>query len=227
MKNLSDKIIVFDNVSATYKNGVGIFDISFELDKSEFVFLMGPTGSGKSTILRSIYMDVFINKGKILYNGRNLSKIRKRQVPKLRRNIGMIFQDYKLLEDRTVYDNVALPLQIAGQKSNLIKKKVSEMLERVGILDKYNSQPSKLSGGERQRVSIARALVKAPDLILADEPTGNLDPIVADEIIDLLEELSNSVGTAILMSTHNFPLIRPRQKRFIEIDQGKQIIHDI
>ena len=227
MKNLSDKIIVFDNVSATYKNGVGIFDISFELHKSEFVFLMGPTGSGKSTILRSIYMDVFINKGKILYNGRNLSKIKKRQVPKLRRNIGMIFQDYKLLEDRTVYDNVALPLQIDGQKSNLIKKKVSEMLERVGISDKHNSQPSKLSGGERQRVSIARALVKSPDLILADEPTGNLDPIVADEIIDLLEELSNSVGTAILMSTHNFPLIRPRQKRFIEIDQGKQIIHDI
>ena len=227
MKNSSNKIIVFDNVSATYKNGVGIFDISFELDKSEFVFLMGPTGSGKSTILRSIYMDVFINTGKLLYNGRNLSKIRKRQVPKLRRNMGMIFQDYKLLEDRTVYDNVALPLQIAGQKSNFIKKKVSEMLERVGILDKYNSQPSKLSGGERQRVSIARALVKSPDLILADEPTGNLDPIVADEIIDLLEELSNSVGTAILMSTHNFPLIRPRQKRFIEIDQGKQITHDI
>ena len=227
MKNSSNKIIVFDNVSATYKNGVGIFDISFELHKSEFVFLMGPTGSGKSTILRSIYMDVFINKGKILYNGRNLSKIRKRQVPKLRRNIGMIFQDYKLLEDRTVYDNVALPLQIDGQKSNLIKKKVSEMLERVGISDKHNIQPSKLSGGERQRVSIARALVKSPDLILADEPTGNLDPIVADEIIDLLEELSNSVGTAILMSTHNFPLIRPRQKRFIEIDQGKQIVHDI
>ena len=227
MKNSSNKIIVFDNVSATYKNGVGVFDISFELHKSEFVFLMGPTGSGKSTILRSIYMDVFINKGKILYNGRNLSKIRKRQVPKLRRNIGMIFQDYKLLEDRTVYDNVALPLQIDGQKSNLIKKKVSEMLERVGISDKHNIQPSKLSGGERQRVSIARALVKSPDLILADEPTGNLDPIVADEIIDLLEELSNSVGTAILMSTHNFPLIRNRQKRFIEIDQGKQIIHDI
>ena len=227
MQNSSNKIIVFDNVSATYKNGVGIFDITFELDKSEFVFLMGPTGSGKSTILRSIYMDVFINKGRILYNGKNLSKIRKRQVPKLRRNIGMIFQDYKLLEDRTVYDNVALPLQIAGMKSNIIKKKVSNMLERVGISDKYKTQPIKLSGGERQRVSIARALVKSPDLILADEPTGNLDPIVADEIIDLLEEISNSIGTAILMSTHNFPLIRPRQKRFIEIDQGKQVIHDI
>ena len=227
MKNSSNKIIVFDNVSATYKNGVGVFDISFELNKSEFVFLMGPTGSGKSTILRSIYMDVFINKGKILYNGKDLSKIRKRQVPKLRRNIGMIFQDYKLLEDRTVYDNIALPLQIAGIKSNNIKTKVFEMLERVGISDKYKILPSKLSGGERQRVSIARALVKSPDLILADEPTGNLDPIVADEIIDLLEELSNSIGTAILMSTHNFPLIRPRQKRFIEINQGKQIIHDI
>lgn len=227
MKNSSNKIIVFDNVSATYKNGVGVFDISFELDKSEFVFLMGPTGSGKSTILRSIYMDVFINKGKILYNGKDLSKIRKRQVPKLRRNIGMIFQDYKLLEDRTVYDNIALPLQIAGMKSNNIKTKVFEMLERVGISDKHKILPSKLSGGERQRVSIARALVKSPDLILADEPTGNLDPIVADEIIDLLEELSNSIGTAILMSTHNFPLIRPRHKRFIEIDQGKQIIHDI
>ena len=227
MKNSSNKIIVFDNVSATYKNGVGVFDISFELNKSEFVFLMGPTGSGKSTILRSIYMDVFINKGKILYNGKDLSKIRKRQVPKLRRNIGMIFQDYKLLEDRTVYNNIALPLQIAGMKSNNIKTKVFEMLERVGISDKYKILPSKLSGGERQRVSIARALVKSPDLILADEPTGNLDPIVADEIIDLLEELSNSIGTAILMSTHNFPLIRPRQKRFIEINQGKQIIHDI
>ena len=116
----------------------------------------------------------------------------------------MIFQDYKLLEDRTVYDNVALPLQIAGMKSNNIKTKVFEMLERVGISDKYKILPSKLSGGERQRVSIARALVKSPDLILADEPTGNLDPIVADEIIDLLEELSNSIGTAILMSTHNF-----------------------
>ena len=139
----------------------------------------------------------------------------------------MIFQDYKLLEDRTVYDNVALPLQIAGHKNNLIKDKVFLMLKKVGIEEKYKSLPLKLSGGERQRVSIARALVKSPDLILADEPTGNLDPVVADEIIDLLEELSTSIGTAILMSTHNFPLVRPRKKRFIELDKGKQIINDI
>jgi len=225
--NIDENIIIFDKVSAVYKNGVGIFDISFQLKRSEFIFLMGPTGSGKSTILRSIYMDLNINKGKIIYKGNDLSRLRKRQVPKLRRNIGMIFQDYKLLEDRTVYDNVALPLQISGHKNNLIKDKVFLMLKKVGIEEKYKSLPLKLSGGERQRVSIARALVKSPDLILADEPTGNLDPVVADEIIDLLEELSTSIGTAILMSTHNFPLIRPRKKRFIELDKGKQIINVI
>ncbi len=224
---INNNIINFDAVSAIYKDGVGIFDISFQLKKGEFVFLMGPTGSGKSTILRSIYMDVNINKGKILYKGNDLSKIRKRQIPKLRRDIGMIFQDYKLLEDRTVYDNVALPLEISGEKNNLIKDKVFLMLKKVGIEEKYKSLPSKLSGGQRQRVSIARALVKSPDLILADEPTGNLDPVVADEIIDLLEELTTSIGTAVLMSTHNFPLIRPRKKRFIELDEGKQILNDI
>ena len=228
MMNTDNNIIInFDEVSAIYKDGVGIFDISFQLKKGEFVFLMGPTGSGKSTILRSIYMDVNINKGKILYKGNDLSKIRKRQIPKLRRDIGMIFQDYKLLEDRTVYDNIALPLEISGEKSNLIKDKVFSMLRKVGIEEKCKSLPSKLSGGQRQRVSIARALVKSPDLILADEPTGNLDPVVADEIIDLLEELTTSIGTAVLMSTHNFPLIRPRKKRFIELDEGKQILNDI
>ena len=139
----------------------------------------------------------------------------------------MIFQDYKLLEDRTVFDNIALPLQISGYKNSLIKDKVFTMLEKVGIDKKYKSSPLKLSGGERQRVAIARALVKEPALILADEPTGNLDPIVADEIIDLLEDLTNSMGAAVLMTTHNFPLVRPRQKRFIELEDGKQIVNDI
>jgi len=224
---IDNNIIIFDKVSAIYKNGVGIFDISFQLKRGEFIFLMGPTGSGKSTILRSIYMDLKINKGEILYKGNDLSRIRKRQIPKLRRNIGMIFQDYKLLEDRTVYDNVALPLKIAGYKNNLIRDEVFLMLKKVGIEDKYRSLPLKLSGGERQRISIARALVKSPDLILADEPTGNLDPVVADEILDLLEDLTTSIGTAVLMSTHNFPLVRPRKKRFIELENGRQIINDI
>ena len=222
MKNI-DTILVFDKVSAVYNSGVGIFDISFSLDSGDFIFLMGPTGSGKSTILRSIYLDVDIKKGKIIYKNQDLSKIKKWQVPYHRRDIGMIFQDYKLLEDRSVYDNVALPLQIAGIKGGLIKDKVYSVLDKVGLINKIKSLPLKLSGGERQRVSIARALVKDPLLILADEPTGNLDPIVADEILDLLEDLAKTMGTAILMSTHNFPLIQPRGRRFIELDGGGQV----
>ena len=222
MKNI-DTILVFDKVSAVYNSGVGIFDISFNLDSGDFIFLMGPTGSGKSTILRSIYLDVDIKKGKILYKNQDLSKIKKWQVPYHRRDIGMIFQDYKLLEDRSVYENVALPLQIAGIKGRLIKDKVYSVLDKVGLTSKSKSFPLKLSGGERQRVSIARALVKDPLLILADEPTGNLDPVVADEILDLLEDLAKTMGTAILMSTHNFPLIQPRGPRFIELNDGGQV----
>ena len=220
-----DTILIFDKVSAIYKNGVGIFDISFSLDSGDFLFITGPTGSGKSTILRSIYLDIDIKKGKIIYRNQDLSKIKKRQVPYHRREIGMIFQDYKLLEDRTVYDNVALPLQIAGFKSRLIKDKVYSLLDKVGLTNKGAQLPLKLSGGERQRVSIARALVKDPLLILADEPTGNLDPIVADEILDLLDNLAKTMRTAILMSTHNFSLIQPRGRKFIELDEGKQIIN--
>jgi len=227
MTSKSNNIVIFDKVSAIYKNGVGIFDISFTLKSGEFIFLMGPTGSGKSTILRSIYMDVNIKKGKIFYKGNDLTKLKKRQIPVLRRNIGMIFQDYKLLEDRSVFENVALPLQISGYKNSLIKEKVFSMLKKVGIEDKHKNSPLKLSGGERQRVAIARALVKEPALILADEPTGNLDPIVADEIIDLLEDLTKSINAAVLMTTHNFPLIRPRKRRFVELEDGMQIENDI
>ena len=222
MKNM-DTILVFDKVSSIYKSGVGIFDISFSLDSGDFIFLMGPTGSGKSTILRSIYLDVRIKKGKIIYKNQDLSKIKKWQVPYHRRDIGMIFQDYKLLEDRSVYDNVALPLQISGVKGSLIKDKVYSVLDKVGLSNKSKSYPLKLSGGERQRVSIARALVKDPLLILADEPTGNLDPIVADEILDLLDDLAKTMGAAVLMSTHNFPLIKPRGREFIELHEGKQV----
>ena len=222
-----NKILTFDNVSATYKNGVGIFDISFQLDPGEFVFIMGPTGSGKSTLLRSIYMDVDVSKGRILFDKYDTTKVKKREIPYLRRDIGMIFQDYKLLEDRTVFDNIALPLQISGYKSSLIKDKVFSMLDKVSLSNKESYFPSKLSGGERQRISIARALIREPKLILADEPTGNLDPIVADEILDLLEETTKHLGTSVLMSSHNFPLIQPRKKKFIELNDGRQIENDI
>ena len=184
MSNI-DTILVFDNVTSVYKSGVGIFDISFSLDSGEIIFIMGPTGSGKSTILRSIYLDIGIKEGRILYKNKDISKLKKREVPYHRREIGMIFQDYKLLEDRTVFENVALPLQIAGFKGRLIRDKVYSLLDKVGLVDKASNNPIRLSGGERQRVAIARALVKDPLLILADEPTGNLDPIVSDEILDL------------------------------------------
>ncbi len=223
----SNKILIFNDVSATYKNGVGIFDISFDLSVGEFVFLMGPTGSGKSTILRSIYMDVGIKRGKVIFSGCDITKTKKREIPYLRRDIGMIFQDYKLLEDRTVFDNVALPLQISGYKSNLIRDRVFSMLDKVSLANKGKQLPSKLSGGERQRVSIARALITEPKLILADEPTGNLDPIVADEILDLLEDTAMHSGASVLMSSHNFPLIQPRKKRFIELSDGRQVDNDI
>ena len=220
-------LVKFNDVSAVYENGVGIFNISFDISKGEFVFIMGPTGSGKSTILRSIYMDVQIKEGNLFFNHEDLSKLKKRNIPFIRREIGMIFQDYKLLEDRSVYENVALPLQISGFKYSLIKNKVYSLLDKVGLTNKSEVLPLKLSGGERQRVAIARALIKDPQLILADEPTGNLDPIVSDEILDLLENLTITMGTTILMSTHNFPLIQPRGKRFIELDKGRQILDDI
>ena len=220
-------LLKFDNVSAVYDNGVGIFNVSFDISKGEFVFIMGPTGSGKSTILRTIYMDVTIESGSLLFKGEDLSSLRKRNIPFIRRNIGMIFQDYKLLEDRTVFDNVALPLQISGTKGHIIKNRVDEMLEKVGLNSKASILPKRLSGGERQRVAIARALVTMPCLILADEPTGNLDPIVSNEILDLLEDLAQSTKTAVLMSTHDFHLIQPRKKRFIEMSEGRQVVNDI
>ena len=215
-------MIKFENVTATYTNDIGVFNITFHIPKGELVFLMGPTGAGKSTVLRTIYKDVSITDGELYINGEDIKKLPKRQIPRFRRKIGMIFQDYRLIQDRTVYENIALPLQISGQKKKEIRHKVHEIINKVGLENRQKNYPSQLSGGEKQRVSIARALVKDPIVILADEPTGNLDPIVSDEILDLLE-LATESGAAILMSTHNFPLIQPRKKRFIELNEGRLV----
>ena len=209
-------------MTATYTNDIGVFNITFHIPKGELVFLMGPTGAGKSTVLRTIYKDVSITDGELYINGEDIKKLPKRQIPRFRRKIGMIFQDYRLIQDRTVYENIALPLQISGQKKKEIRHKVHEIINKVGLENRQKNYPSQLSGGEKQRVSIARALVKDPIVILADEPTGNLDPIVSDEILDLLE-LATESGAAILMSTHNFPLIQPRKKRFIELNEGRLV----
>ena len=215
-------MIKFENVTATYTKDVGIFNLSFHIPKGELVFLMGPTGAGKSTVLRTIYRDMPITDGTLFINGEDVDKIRRRHVPYFRRKIGMIFQDYRLIPDRTVFENIALPLHIEGVSTKHINEKVHDIGEKVGLNNRINNYPNQLSGGEKQRVSIARALVKEPLVILADEPTGNLDPNVSDEILDLLEIATDS-GAAVLMSTHNFPLVQPRKKRFIELNEGRLV----
>ena len=215
-------MIKFENVTATYTENVGIFNLSFHIPKGELVFLMGPTGAGKSTVLKTIYRDISISDGNLYINGEDVGDIRRRHVPRFRRKIGMVFQDYRLVPDRTVFENIALPLQIEGVPKKEIKDKVNDIGEKVGLKKRINNYPGQLSGGEKQRVSIARALVKNPLVILADEPTGNLDPNVSDEILDLLEIATDS-GAAVLMSTHNFPLIQPRKKRFIELNEGRLV----
>ena len=216
-------MIKFENVTATYAKKIGIFNLTFHIPKGELVFLMGPTGAGKSTVLRIIYKDMPIVGGKLFINGEDIGSIRRRHIPRFRRKIGMVFQDYRLINDYNVFENIALPLQIQGESNKYIKAKVYEIMEKVGLIQRGNSYPNQLSGGEKQRVSIARALVKNPLVILADEPTGNLDPNVSDEILDLLEIATES-GASVLMSTHNFPLIQPRKKRFIEINDGRLVI---
>ncbi len=213
-------MIKFNNVTATYTKDVGLFDISFNVNKGELVYLMGPTGAGKSTVLRSIYADIPISSGELLINDIDVSKIKRKDIPYFRRKIGMIFQDYRLLSDRSVYENIALPLKIIGNSNKVIQDEVYGIIEKVGLENNIFSYPSDLSGGQKQRVAIARALVKQPFVILADEPTGNLDPNISDDIIDLLE-LATANGTSVIMTTHNYPLIKSRIKRFIELDKGK------
>ena len=217
-------MIKFENVTATYTQNVGIFNLTFHIPKGELIFLMGPTGAGKSTVLRTIFRDIPISAGALYINGENVGKVHKRHVPRFRRKIGMVFQDYRLIPDRTVFENIALPLHIEGMAKKIIKDKVHDISGKVGLKNRMNNYPDQLSGGEKQRVSIARALVKKPLVILADEPTGNLDPNVSDEILDLLEIATDS-GASVLMSTHNFPLIQPRKKRFIELNEGRLVTH--
>ena len=215
-------MIKFKKVTATYKKNVGIFNINFEVNPGQMVFVMGPTGAGKSTILKALYKDVGINAGEIFLDNENITSCSKNKISLIRRKIGMIFQDFKLLNDRTVFDNVALPLRIEGYQYKDIVRLVKEALLKIDLPGTEKLYPLELSGGEQQRICIARALVKNPVIILADEPTGNLDPNISDEILDLLEICTNN-GAAVLMSTHNFPLIKPRNKTFIELNQGRMV----
>ncbi len=215
-------MIEFNNITAAYSEDSGIFNLDFHVSKSELIFLMGPTGSGKSTVLNVINKKIKINSGSLIIDSSDVTNMKRRKIPYYRRKIGMIFQDYKLIPDRTVFENISLPLQLLGSTKKDIIYGVHQVLDKVSLKGVLNSFPDELSGGEQQRVSIARALINNPLLVLADEPTGNLDPNIADEIIDILENISNE-GSTVLMSTHNYPLIKNRDKRFIELDNGRLV----
>lgn len=215
-------MIEFQKVSVKRANNRGINEVSFKIKSGRFVYLMGPTGAGKSTIIKSIQKSINIDSGKIIVFNRDISNFKNNTLAEYRRNIGMIFQDFKLLNDRSVFENIALPLQIIGIKYDEINLRVKKVLKKIGLTNKIDMFPYELSGGEQQKVCVARAIIKKPKIILADEPTGNLDPSASDDIIDLLENESK-LGTTIIMATHNYPLIENRIKYFIEINEGRLI----
>ena len=215
-------MVEFKNISFSYSKESGVYDIDLKVQDGEFCFLVGPTGSGKTSLLKMIYFDILPLKGEINVLGYNSKKTKKNKVHKLRKKIGVIFQDYKLLQQRAVYENIALPLHINGVGRKKIKDNVEEALDLSDLSDYQNKFPHQLSGGEQQRVCIARAIVKNPELILADEPTGNLDPAAAHKILKILEQI-NKEGTSIIMATHNYKLISDKDYRIIELKEGSLV----
>ena len=218
-------MIRFTKVTKEYpRTGTAVQDVSFHVAKGEFVFLTGPSGAGKSTLLRLVYMEERPTSGEVRVSGYNSREIRRREIPMLRRKLGIVFQDFRLLEDRTAEANVAFALEVTGASRDLIPNKVARLLTQVGLASKATAYPRELSGGEQQRVAIARALVNDPVLLIADEPTGNLDERATRGIFQLLREI-NAAGTAVVMATHNLELVRSSSYRTIEMNRG-QIVFD-
>jgi cell division transport system ATP-binding protein len=214
-------MIVFDAVRKVYEPHVTALDgVSFTIDKGEFVFVVGASGSGKSTIIRLLLKEIEPTGGRIIVGGRDLTRLKRSRVPLLRRNLGCVFQDFKLLPNRTAAENVAYALKVQGESSAQIRKKVPEVLNLVGLAHKMNSRPDELSGGEQQRVSIARAVVNHPPLLICDEPTGNLDPDTSVGIMQLLYTINRS-GTTILMVTHDREMVDKMRRRVIALDKGR------
>ncbi|MBF0255088.1 MAG: cell division ATP-binding protein FtsE [Gammaproteobacteria bacterium] len=219
-------MIRFEQVSKRYPDGQeALRQLSFHIDAGEMLFLTGHSGAGKSTLLRLIALLERCSSGQVQVDGRNLAKVRREEIPEHRRKLGIIFQDHRLLPDRSVFDNVALPLLVAGCRSEETAKRVRAALDQVGLLHKEKSMPLSLSGGEQQRVGIARAVVARPALLLADEPTGNLDPELSNEIMDLFLRF-NQVGVTVLIASHDVAIIRRMGKRVLVLDQG-ELTHDL
>ena len=215
------KFIELKNVNKVYKNGVtALADVSVSIEKGEFVFVIGLTASGKSTFIKTLYREEKPTSGTVMVGGLNVGKIRNGKVYKLRRKIGIVFQDFKLLPKLTVYENVAFALECVGMKDKEIRPKVMSALERVGLKDKVRSFPGELSGGEQQRVAIARAIVNRPKLLICDEPTGNLDPDTSKEIMKVIEGINKDLGTTIIMATHDRDIVNRMKKRVLLIEHG-------
>lgn len=216
-------MIRFENVSKIYSNGtVALKNVDFYAKESEFVFVLGASGSGKSTFLKLITREETPTSGKVFVAGEDVTKISKNKVPYLRRKMGIVFQDFRLIKNMNVFDNVAFAMRVTGASEKEIKKRVPYILALVGLSKKEKSMPSQLSGGEQQRVGLSRALVNNPKLIIADEPTGNIDPDMSFEILELLNEI-NKMGTTILMVTHEVALAQRFNKRVVEINKGKVV----
>jgi len=215
-------MLTFTNVEFSYPNQPVFTDLNFHVDPGEFTFLIGKSGSGKTTLLEMVYMNVFPQSGLVQVSDYSSDIIKKNDLPELRKRIGIIFQDFKLLEDRNVYDNLAFVLQVTGTPRRLMKRKIFHALSDVGLSHKQKNMPQELSGGEKQRIAIARAIINDPMLILADEPTGNLDPETAEEILSILKKI-NARGTSVLFATHNYDLVKKFETKIIKLVDGKAV----
>jgi len=215
-------MLTFNSVDFNYKNQPVFSDLNLTVDQGEFVFMIGKSGVGKTTLLRMIFMDLFPDSGYVEVGEYSSETIRESDLPYLRRKVGMIFQDFQLLSDRNIYDNLAFVLQVTGNPRKVIKKKVMNALTEVGLAHKQKNMPHQLSGGEKQRVAIARAMINDPFLILADEPTGNLDPETSEEILTILRKI-NSRGTSVIFATHNYELVRKFESKIIKLEGGKAV----